>query len=378
MNKRTLLIIIALVAVVAAAFGIYKYRGGTGESRTPITVSVSLPLTGPIANSGKLFQDAVTLAQEDLKKGTPPQSVAFEWNDNAGAPAQAATVAQRQASSDASLFFVGYTAETLAVQPVLSGTGKPIFAFSFLATITKDPLIYRNSISYKLEYPILVEYAKKRQAKKIAVIFVDLPESHEEFKQFVIPELVRSGWSETDISLFPYAITESDFRTVVTKVAQTSPDLIMINGFASSLAPLIQALRSYGLVKDGNVIGDFNTVDVPRLSSNEAVEGIAAAAPSYLVRPSQKAADFQARYQARFGRPPSYSGFTGYDMALIAADLARRLPERPTPQQINEELKKTDIEGVTGRITFDAEGDVLTLAEPIIFRGGKLTPVRTP
>ncbi len=377
MNKRTLLITIGLIAVVAAALFIYASRNG-GGTRPALTVSVSLPLTGPIANSGKLFQDAAAMAIDDLKNETASEAVAFDWNDNAGAPAQAATVAQRQITSDASLFFVGYTAETLATKPILAATGKPLFAFSFLASITQDPLVYRNSISYKLEYPLLVEYIKKRQAKKIAVIFVDLPESHEEFKQFLIPELVRSGWNQSDFALFPYAVTESEFRTVVAKVGQGSPDLIIINGFQNSLAPIIQSLRSFGLVRDGNVIGDFNTVDVPRLIGNEAMEGIAAAAPSYLVHPSQKASDFQSRYEARFGRPPSYSGFTGYDMALIAADLARRLPGQPTPQQINEELQKTDIEGVSGRITFDSDGDVTTAVETIIFRGGKLTPIKTP
>lgn len=224
MNKRRILIIATLVALVVAAIPLFQIikQGSFSSTPHPFSVSLNLPLTGPIALAGKSFQDAAMLALDDLKKEPTSKPVAFDWNDNTGTPAMAATIAQRQVLSGASVYFVGYGPAVLAVLPILSPTGKPIFAFSFMASMTKNPLIYRNLISYKTEYPLFVEYAKKRQARKIAIIFMDQPEAHEEFEQLVVPELVRSGWKESDFALFPYALTETDFRTVAAKVAQFS------------------------------------------------------------------------------------------------------------------------------------------------------------
>jgi branched-chain amino acid transport system substrate-binding protein len=378
MNKRNLLIITALVIVVAAAFFIFKkapITDGPGQ-KTPLTVSLNMPLTGPIALAGKSFQEAALMAIDDLKQDAGAKPFTFDWNDNTGTPATAATIANRQASSNASIYFVGYGPSVLAVRPVLAASGKPIFAFSFQASMTKDPLIYRNLISYKIEYPLYVEYAKRRQAKKIAVIFMDQPEAHEQFKQLFIPEMVRNGWKEADFALFPYALSETDFRTIAAKVAQFSPDLIIMNGYQSTVAPIVLALQSAKLVRDGNVMGTFDLIDVARLTGNEAVEGMAVASPTYLVSPSPKAADFQRRFQERYGRPPSYNDFSGYDFALIVSDVAKRLPDNPTPQQIADVLQKTDIEGVSGRITFDADGDASPPVETAVLRSGRLVPLK--
>lgn len=377
MKKRNLIIAATLIVVALAAIFIYRAMIGSPDGTT-WTVSVNMPLTGPIAFPGKSFQEAAMLALDDLKKDPANKPIAFDWNDNGGSPANAATIAQRQIVSDPSIYCVGYSAETLAAVPIFSSTGRPIFADSFLPSITKDPLVYRNIISYKNEYPIFIEYARKRQAKKIAIIFLDMPEAQEEFRQLVIPEMLRSGWKESDFALFPYAVTETDFRTIAAKVAQASPDLIIINGFQTTLAPMITALRASQLVREGNVIGTFNTIDVPRLIGNQAVEGITVAVPSYILRPSQKAAEFQASYQARYGRQPIYDDFAGYDFVLIVADLAKRLPNGPTAQQLADALQKTELEGVSGRIAFDAEGDVSYPVEAAIFRSGKLVLLDRP
>jgi branched-chain amino acid transport system substrate-binding protein len=129
------------------------------------------------------------------------------------------------------------------------------------------------------------------------------------------------------------------------------------------------------MVKDGNVIGTFDLIDVPRLIGNAAVEGIAVAAPEFLVRPGPRASAFAERYRRRFGRDPSYADFTGYDFGLIARDMAQRVPATATPAELIAALRSTRIEGVSGRIAFDAEGDASPRVVPAVFRSGKLVAI---
>jgi branched-chain amino acid transport system substrate-binding protein len=378
MKLNTKIVLAVLVcAVVAASVVAYRYRIHQ-PAASPFTVSVNIPLTGPIANSGKLFQDAVSLAIDDTWPGAGTSPLRFDWNDNRGIPAVAATIAQRQASSKASMFYVGYSTETIASEPTLAATGKPTFTFSFLASITQSPLIFRNSLNYKIELPLLISYVKERKAKRVAVIHLDLPEAQELFSQMMIPELVKSGWQRDSIALFPYAVTESDFRTIAAKVASSSADLIILNGFQSTLAPLVQSLQAANLVQDGNVFATFDMIDVPRLIGAEAVEGIRVATPTYLTRPSAKTSQFVERYRSRFQRMPTYSDYTGYDTVLIANDLLKRLPAAFTPEQLIKAIAATSIEGVSGHIKFDADGDASPAVEIAVFRNGKLVPMERP
>jgi ABC-type branched-subunit amino acid transport system substrate-binding protein len=336
--KRKLMIVVGVTAIVAAIVVVAFLKDRGIERSTPdIVVDANFPLSGPIALAGKSFQEAAMLALEDIKaKGGP--YIAFDWSDNSGSPAEAASVASRQVEGYETMFLVGYGPSVLASKAALEPEQEPIFAFSFMASITKDPLVYRSLINYKVEYPLFLEYAKRLKAKKIAIIHMDQPEAHEQFKQLLIPALVENGWMESDLQLYPYALSETEFRSVATKISNELPDLIIVNGYRDTIAPVIQALHNAKLVKDGNVIGTFDLLDVPDLIGADLVEGMAVACPTYLLKPSDKTIEFQRRFFERYGRKPSYNDFAGYDFVLILADLAGRLPPNPSAKQVREAI----------------------------------------
>lgn len=373
-NKKAIIVsaIVALIAAAGVTYLVKQQRGGENEQL--LTASMNVPLTGPIALPTKSFQEAALFALSDIGNQAEPPAFKMDWNDNAAKPSSAVTIAQ-QRSANADLFYIGYGAELDATMPVIEDLGKPVFAFSFQASASKHPLVFRNIVSYKNEAPVFVEYVKTRNAKKVAAIFHDLPDTNEQFRQLVVPELLKHGLSESDISLFAHPLGGADFRNISAKVKAASPDLVMISGFQSNLVPLIEALRTEGLVGKGNVIGTFAVLDLAQIVSKEALEGIAVATPSFMLRPSAKAMDFQKRFREKFKREASFNEFCGYDFVVIMNDLADRLPVNPSPEQTVKSLKETDIEGVSGRITFDEQGDVLYQTEVGIFQQGKLVPL---
>jgi ABC-type branched-subunit amino acid transport system substrate-binding protein len=369
-------VVIAIIAVLAVA--IFLNKGGAPTTGGKLTASLNMPLTGPISLPTKSFQEAALLALDDLKGQSDGQGIALDWHDNTAKPAAAATLAQQQLGTKASLFYIGFSAELEAARPILAELKKPIFAFAFQASVTKSPLTFRNIVSYKNEAPAFVQYAKSRGAKKIASIYHDLPDTNEEFRQLVVPELVKGGLKQEDLPQFAHPLMGADFRSIAEKVKAFGPDLIVISGFQSNLVPLLEALRTTGLVQDGNVIGTFAVIDLLPITSAELLEGVAVAVPTFMLKPSAKAADFQTRFAAKHHRPASFNEFSGYDFVLLLNDLAHRLPPAPTPEQTVEAIRATNLEGVSGNLKFDAEGDIAYQTEVGIFKKGKLTPLAAP
>lgn len=369
-NKRFVLVVAAVAIVAAIALGVFFQPSRSGQH--PLTAGINMPLSGDFAFPSKSFQEAVNLAIDDLKARDAEVRFGFAWNDNQSRPATAATLAQPQYAAAADLFYVGYGAELEAAMPVLQESQKPVFAFAFQASVTKHPLVFRNIVSYKNEASVFVEHARRRGAKKIAAIFHDLPDAHEQFSQLVLPGLLAAGIAKESVEFFPYPVGNPDFRTLAAKVKTTSPDLIMVSGFQANLVPLVEALQTAQMVRDGNVIGTFSILDLLTLTDGQTIEGVAAAMPTFMLRPSPMAVDFQNRFSAKFGRPASFNEFCGYDFVLILNSLVERLPQNPTPAQVVEAVQKTDIEGVSGRLRFDDEGDIIYPTEVAIFRNGKL------
>jgi branched-chain amino acid transport system substrate-binding protein len=376
MKNRNLIIVVVLVALAGGMF--YAVKRPTGEAATTLLASLNIPLTGPISFPTKSFQEAALFAMEDLSRTINPLPFELQWNDNTAKPATAATLAQQQSQSTAALFYIGYGAELEASVPVLEGSGKPIFAFSFQASATKHPLVYRNIVSYKSEAPVFVEYAKKRKAQKIAAIYHDLPDTNEQFKQLVFPQLIASGIAESNILVFAHSLDRPDFRSLAAKVKAAAPDLIYISGFQNNLVPMIEALRVNGLIGDGNVIGTFAVLDLLSITSKESLNGIAVAIPSFMLTPSSRAQEFQRKFEERFKRRASFNEFCGYDFILIMNDLAVRLGPNPTAQEVQAAVAATDFEGVSGRIHFDSEGDAIYPTGVAVFDNGLLRTVITP
>lgn len=370
MNKKVTILLASIAAFVIVCF--FALRQFDGSSDDSFRVAVNIPLTGPIANSGALFRDSAQMAIDELSKSGLLRDVEMDWYDNSGSPTTTASLAQRSLLTSPALHFIGY--DTRAALPALDGDLTPVFSFSFLPTITNDPKVFRNSISYKLEYPVMLKFIKQKSPKKLAAVFLDIPESQEEFQSFVVPELKSAGWSDDNFLLIPYSVMETDFRSIAAKIKAFGPDLVVLNGFQITLAPLVEALHAQDLVAEGNILATFDLNDVPALLDPQLLDGIAFTIPDYLLSPSGKTAEFMKRYETRFGRKATYSDFTGYDFVLIANEIANATKGNVSPQTVSKAIQGMQIEGVSGVITFDAEGDAKIPITIGVFRDGMVTP----
>lgn len=378
-NSRLGIIAIALVALIAlGVIAVKRWSGSSPSNANAVRVATNLPLTGELASYGKAVQRGATMALEDLKQSDPSgPSIAFDWQDNAGSPQTAVSIMQQQYLQPPDIYVSGVKPQFAAIAEQVSARGTPHFVWVFDAVInakTRNHL--RTWVSFKIEPSIFLSYAESRKAKRVAIAYVQLPNTQEEYQQYVIPGLKQRGLEDKDIFVEVYNIGTKDFKNIALKMRDFKPDLIILNGFQNDLVGLVRALRPLSLITDGNTIAAYDMLDAAELLGADETEGIRVVAPLFVTRPDRlEVAAWRSRFTTKYGRQPLYSDAFAYDMTMIIHDAAKRLKLPATSAQWLEALRSTNIAGVTGPLRFDGDGDLDTPLEVGVYRNGKLVPL---
>ena len=368
---------IGLVFMISVAFaGMFLLQigcdtGGKGAVR----ITANLPLTGGLATYGKSVQEGAIMAIEDLAKSDPKGPVLnFDWQDNAGDPKKALSIMQQHYLKTPDIYVSGIKPQTMAIMDQIIAKSTPHFVWIFDAFINKNSRNnFRTYVSYKIEPPVYLNYAKKMNAKRVAIIYVQLPHTLEEFNEIVVPGLKKQGVDEVFVE--PFNFGKKDFKDIAVKVKDFKPDMIILNGFQAELVGLVRALHPFGLITDGNTIATYDMLDSAEILGADELEGIRLVCPLFVSRPDQdKVAKWRERFSTKYNKNPLYTHAFGYDMVLVIHDTAKRLKLPATSEQWIETLRETNIEGITGPLKFDDDGDLQTPLEVGVYRGGKLVP----
>lgn len=380
-NVMLAMFVVAVLVIVLAMAGCPRPTPpvpGTGQqqqSSMTVRVAANLPMSGALSTYGTAVRDGANMAVAELKQKAPSgPAIQVDWQDNASDPKTAVSIMQKQYLQPLDIYVSGVKPQYMAIKDQVSTKGTPHFVWVFDPTLNQTSKNnFRTWVSYKVEPPVYIDYAKKIGAKRVAIVYVQLPHTVEEFNTLVVPGLKKLGIK--DILVEPFDMGKSDFKDVAAKFKGFKPDLMILNGFQQELVGLIRALRPLKLVTDGNTLATYDMLDAATILGADELEGVRQVAPLFVTRPDQPAVkDWSARFQSRYGKAPLYTHAFAYDMIQIINDAATRMKQPTTADQWIEALRATDIQGITGPLKFDADGDLITPLEVGVYRGGKLVP----
>jgi branched-chain amino acid transport system substrate-binding protein len=352
-------IIIIVIALALVSVGIWNCNRTKNVPPGPVVrIAANLPLTGPVAAWSGEFPNGFQMGIEDACKelGVDPNIFRTDFQDNAGKPAQSASVVQKQLSAGFDVYITGSSEAAKAVVAQVDPLGVPTFIAAFDPFLAAEsPSRLRIMANSKVEAPIFIAYAKKQKAKSVYVIHVNSAYANEEFGRIVEPALKAEGITVTDE---PFEFENKDFKTIALKAARAKPDLIFVCGYSFQLLPLLRDLRANGLVKEGRVMGVMDVVDFLydiNMPKSE-LEGLVFATPLFdIPGGTPKAAEWRQRFQQRFNRNPSYVPAYAYDNAW-AIVRAYKNSGKVTVDTIRAALP---FQGLTGEINLDGDGDII-------------------
>lgn len=357
LSRRNLIIgaVIAIAVVVGSAVAL-KISNIAQPQR--VRIAVNIPLSGPIATFTGQYPSGLSFGIADGCRDLGVSCDTFETDiqDNAGKPAQAVSVLEKQRLQGFNAYISGTSDMSNAIAIQLDVMPVPHFLIAFDAFLTSQGNNRLRILpNYKIEGPVYVEYARVRSARKVIAITLNNSAIQEEFSRLVEPGLRQQG-IEFRREVFDWGF--SDFNTLAAKVKTFQPDLIFISGFAVHILPTVQALRAQGLVGNGNILCTMDFLDLLNNNTPRAeLAGVASIAPPFEI--PGKIADrdaWIARFQERFKQTPNYVPAYAYDTGRLLLQ-AYKKQSKVSRDAI---LAQMPYSGVTGTITVDADGDLNT------------------
>ena len=390
----------AVLSVMAVAGCGSNSSGGSGSGGGghTVVIGMSAPLTGSLSALGLGMKNSVDLAvkQANAANKVPGWTIKFDPQDDQADANVGGQVAARLASEANLVGVVGTLNSSVAQQEQKAYNDQNIVMISPAntnPTLTQGPdfakgnktrpyqSYFRVATTDAIQGPFAAQYLKSQGIKKVATVNDQKTYGAGLVQQFDLQWKKDGGTITSEQKINP---GDKDFSGVISKIKTTHPDAVYYGGEYPEAGPLSKQMKAAGLnvpLMGGDGIYDPTYIKLAGPKSNGDLATSVGAPTDQL----DSAKAFVSAYKAA-GYKEDFSayGAYSYDAAnVIINALAKVLPGKKSidssvRQAIVSAVQSTDLNGVTGHVSFDQYGDttnkVLTVYK---VTGGAWVPVKT-
>ncbi|MGA9164388.1 MAG: branched-chain amino acid ABC transporter substrate-binding protein [Thiobacillus sp.] len=352
---------LAALAVAALVAGCGDKPQQSGENSVVLIGQVS-PLTGPQAHLGKDNENGARLALDEinaagLSLGGKKVVLEMKSEDDAADPKTATTVAQKLVDEGVA-GVIGHlnSGATIPASKIYADAGIPQISPSATAvayTAAGYKTAYRVMTNDAQQGSVLGSYAvTKLGAKKIAII-----DDRTAYGQGLADEVEKAARAAGgDVVAREYTSDRAtDFMAILTSIKGKAPDLVFFGGMDPQAAPMIKQMKQLGMTAKFLGGDGAQTPKFIELAGADA-EGALASNPGLPLDAMPGGVAFKAKFETKYGKIQNYSPYA-YDAMHVLIDAMKRAGSSD-PAKYLAELPRTDYQGVTGRVRFDAKGDI--------------------
>lgn len=350
------------------------------KPKEPIQIGVLGPLHSA---DGEPMHYAAILAQEEINRsgGIRGRPVELVERDDYGSPDSALlAAADLQRSQVVAVIGSIYSSVTIAVAPVFNGDRDPvpqITPSSSSPSVTgAGPYTFRLCPSDLAHGTSLARYAREVLHYSRAAVLYQNDEYGRGIRASFVEEFIRLGGQVVEMD--PYLLDAPLPTPYMERLARRDrPDFVFVAGLASAGIEAIHQARSLGFAAP--FMGGDGLSNLPE--TDPATEGTFISVAYHEELPTPRNLEFVQAYHDRFPSEGAVnqSGAGTYEALFLLRDAIARVgtDRRKVRNAIAGVGTLTPaFEGLTGRIAFDANGDVPSLAVVVgVFLHGTLRPV---
>ncbi|ACO75084.1 probable amino acid ABC transporter [Laribacter hongkongensis HLHK9] len=362
----------ARLSLIAAAVATLAACGQKAETKPAaeasalaeevVKIASVAPLTGNIAHLGKDNESGVKLAADDLNAQNiviDGKKIKFEVvsEDDQADPKVATQVAQRLVDQKVSAV-IGHlnSGTTIPASKIYADAGIPQISPSSTNpayTTQGFKTAYRDIANDVQQGTALGNFAvDSLKAKNIAVI-----DDRTAYGQGIADEFVKAAEAKGAKVVKREFTTNNatDFMAILTSIKGAKPDVIFYGGMDAQGGPLAKQMQKLGLQAKLLGADGLQSPEYIKLAGDAATGTYA----SSVGMPKDKMPGFKSfndKYKAKYGEVQIYSPYS-YDATMIVAEAMKRA-NSTDPAKYAGEIGKTNHNGVTGNIQFDAKGDI--------------------
>lgn len=369
---------LALLAVSIALAGCAP--AAQKEAAKTIKIGFIGPLTGDVKTYGESTKNGFTMALDKHGKKAGGFEIVPIIVDDRNDPTEAVNAATKLISQDKVQAIVGSvtSSPSIAVSEVtnsknvvqMTGTGT-----AEKVTVDKGgrkPYVFRACFIDAFQGKVGASFALNNLKAKTAAVLYDQGNDYTKGLAEVFKANFEAGGGKV-VAYEAYSKDDTDFSAQLTGIASKTPDVLYLPDYYQKVSLIGQQARRKGikapfLGADG---WDSSELDFATMEGGYFTNHYHPADP----RPEVQA--WVKEYKAKFGSEPDALATLSYDATNLLLN-AIETAKSSEPAKIKEALQATkDYQGVTGKITYDANGNPIKSAAILQIKGGKQVFVTT-
>lgn len=339
-----------------------------------------IPLSGEAEGYGQQVKNGLTLAMNQINEagGINARKIdLFIEDDGSDEKKAVSKVNNLIKTNHVPLIIGGVTSNiALAVAPIC--TTNKVVLLSPSASSPKlsgaGPYFFRNYPSDTLEGRVMADYAVRRmKIRSVAILYLD-KEYGQGLRQVFKDRFTALGGTLTYEQAYPEGTT--DFADYIKAIKSEIPDAIYLPGYYTEIAHALEEIYKQKLKVKLISSGGMANPQFLELVDKEAAEGVVYPQAPYDPQSNDPAVrNFVASYKKQFYSEPGLYAAYAYD-ALKIVEKAIIACGQNYPQDLRARVADVRLNGVTGEVAFDANGDVDITPRIFQVKDGRFVPLQ--
>ena len=379
-----------VVAVALAVVFVMSFAVAAVAASDTIKVGVLAPLTGGVAEYGNAVNNGVVMFVEELnaKGGINGKQVELVIYDEEGDPVKAVTGYNYLMDQEV-VAIIGdvTTAPTVAVVAESQADGTPMITASATAKSVTCQLnddgtvaavydnMFRSCFIDPFQGSKMAAFAKEQMGAGTAAILYNTGSDYSVGLTKAFEATAAEQGLEV-VAVESYADGAVDFQSQLTNSAAKAPDVLFVPDYYSVIALVAQQAQSAGV--KATMLGADGWDSVLGVVTDAALLEGAYYCSGYSTEDTREEVQtFVANFKAKYDTDPDMFAAQGYDAAMIMAAAIEKAEASGAKagsdeyrQAIIDALKATDMDCVTGHVTFNEYNNPEKTAAIINITGG--------
>ena len=358
-----------------------------GASETELVIGGVAPLSGDYANYGKQNSNGAYLAAKEINAagGVNGFQLNVQFQDSQGDPDSAVTAYGKLMDQGMKVSLGGtLSGETASIVAAAKEDGLLVLTPTGSAEkcIEGSDTAFRVCFNDPQQGTASADFIKENNiGKKIAVFYQsDLDYSEGLYDTFAA-EAQKLGMEVVTTQTFTKG-TATDFSAQINAIKDSGADLVFIPIYAAEAAKFLTQAK--GKLADDTFYFGCDGLDgiLGKVDKPETAENVLMLTPFAADDTTEKVAKFVDAFKAEYdGMVPDQFGADGYDAVYAIAAAIKEANLTPDDlkntedfnTRIVEAMTKITVDGVTGTMTWTADGETQKAAKAMIIKSGVAT-----
>jgi branched-chain amino acid transport system substrate-binding protein len=385
MQNRWFILSTAVLSIALLGCPPKTETAGSGTAATgggDILVGEYGSLTGAQATFGQSTHNGIMMAADEVNAagGVNGRKIKILTEDDQSKQEEAANAVTKLISQNNVVAVLGEVASSasIAAAPICQSNKVPMITPSSTnpEVTKKGDYIFRMCFIDSYQGPVMANFAAKDLKAKRSAILTDIKNDYSTGLTVSIDQTFTQAGGQV-VAKKSYSNGDSDFRSQLTAIRPTNPDVIFIPGYYTDVGQIASQARDLGM-KVPFVGGDG--WESPKLLEigGKALDGSFYANHYFYADPAPAVRSFVEKYKQRYGVTPDALAALGYDTMKVLADAMKRAQKLDGPSLRDAIAATKGFPGVTGTITLGPDrnpiGKKIVIEE---IKNGQLTLRKT-